>query len=204
MLLTIVFALALASPADSIEAFYAEKNVDALQALYARAADRETALLCRYRLYPLTEDEAYLDALPTELEDGTARELALLSGLWGYRAARASLPRLIKYGLRSSGLLDQAKALDPDDPYVLLIEGQSLLFRPGFAGGDKHKALERFLQLQEALAQASDSGISPMEAELWTWYTLEKMKAPRARALRERLLSQQPPVLYREFLQDPP
>ena len=194
--------------ADLAQMYYAQKDEDALEALCAREADvrsaSEAALLCRYRLYPLTEDAAYLEDLPAELPSGSAQAQALLSGLWGFRAARAPLYKLMTYGRRAQRLIDAAHALDPDDPYVLLIEGQGLLFKPGFVGGDKAAALERFRRLRAVIERHPDVGISVMEVDLWTWYTLKKLGAEEAPALRETLLAQDPPRLYREFLLSPP
>ena len=196
-------SLLLAIP-DSTHILYAQKDARALAALCAHADAREMQLRCRYRLYPLTEDERYVTSLPEALDDASARELALLSGLWGYRAARASMLKALRYGLRTDRLLEQAKALDPLDPFVLLIEGQSLLFRPGFAGRDERAALDRFQKLKAVAARELESGVTEMEAELWIWYTLERLGDARADSLRARLLAQHPPLLHREFLERPP
>lgn len=192
------------APFDSTQVYYATQNAEGLKKLLAASDDRTIQLLCRYRLYPLTEEERYLHDLPTELANPTARDLALLSGLWGYKVMTGSVLQIPKHGLRASALLDKAKKLDPDDPFVLLIEGQSLLFRPALFGGDKQAALLRFRRLQDVLKKASDDSISPMEADLWVWYTLNMLKADEAATLRSRLLASNPPPLYRAFLLDPP
>ena len=194
--------------ASQVQAHYAQKDADALRALCEREAERgtfdEADLLCRYRLYPLTEDDALLNDIPADLPSGSARERALLSGLWGYRAARAPLHKMMTYGRRAERLIEAARTLDPDDPYVLLIEGQALLFKPGFVGGDKGAALGRFRRLREVVERNPECGISAMEAELWAWYALQKMDAAEAPQLRQALLDQDPPPLYREFLLTPP
>lgn len=191
--------------ADSTQAYYAQQNAEALEDLLRRADTRFEELLCRYRLYPLTEREDYLTSLPRELDRDTARELALLSGLWGYRAARASIFSAIRYGRRSQALLDAAKQKAPEDPYVLLIEGQSLLFKPAFAGRDEEAALDRFERLCETLQRTPGiPGISMMEAELWRWYALHRLGIDRAAEVRKQLLAADPPPLYRQFLEDPP
>lgn len=199
MTLLLLLSLALPSP-DSTHVYYAEKDVPALEQLYAQASDRELLLLCRYRLYPLTQDEQYVASLPQDLEAGSASELALLSGLWGYRAAQASIPRAIQFGYYADRLLKKAQALDPADPYVLLITGQSLLFRPAFAGGSKEEALGQFRKLRHVLTGRPQEGISALEADLWIWYTLHVMDDPRAPTLRQQLLAHPLPPLYREFL----
>ncbi len=191
----------LLTPVDErAQTYYAHKNVPALQEMLAGADERAVQMLCRYRLYPLTEDAAYLRALPDELEDASARELALLAGLWGYRAAEAPFYKAISHGRRSLDLLEAARARDPNEPFLLLIEGQSLLFRPAIAGGSDEQALDRFRELRRAVAQRPETGISVTEAEVWTWYALRRIDAGAARAMRQRLLSEALPPLYREFL----
>ena len=189
---------------DSTQIYYAEQNVEALQHLCARTTDRELELVCRYRLYPLTQDPAYLEDLPTDLEDPTARELAVLSGLWGYRVVAAPVYKVPTYGKRTTRLLEEAKALNPKEPFVLLIGGQSLLFRPKIFGGSKKEALEEFNKLCRVLPEATASGISQIEADLWVWYTRDKMNDEEAPTLRSELLAQNPPPLYKAFLLDPP
>lgn len=198
--MTLLLLLLAFPSADSIQVYYAEKDVHALEQLYAQTSERELLLLCRYRLYPLTQDEQYVAALPQDLDTASASELALLSGLWGYRAAQASIPRAIQFGYYADRLLKRAQQLDPADPFVLLVAGQSLLFRPAFAGGSKEGALNYFQRLRHVLNEGPKNGISPLEADLWIWYTLRAMDDPRAPALRERLLAHPLPPLYREFL----
>ncbi len=202
MIIALLLATTL-SFADSTAAHYATRNVNALEEMLERAPDREARLLCLYRLFPLTDNETLLDNLPEELANPTARELSLLAGLWGYRAAKAPLLLTIRYGGRSDRLLDRARRLDPQEPFLLLVDGQSLLFRPGFAGGDRRAALRAFERLKHVLPAYADAGISALEAEVWIWYALEKMGVDEAPALRKQLLARNPPALYRDFLQDP-
>lgn len=193
------------SIADSTAAFYAEGNVAALEAVLSQAQSREIDLLCRYRLYPLTKDDRYIRDLPTALRgEATARELALLAALWGYRLHNASVLQMPRWGTRSHRLLEAAKAIAPDDPFVLLIEGQSLLFRPAIFGGDAREAVARFRKLRAALDHVPPTGISAMEADLWVWFALQKLGDDEAKALREKLLATAPPPLYRQFLLSPP
>lgn len=187
------------------QALYAAKDVDALRRVCAEATGTEADLLCRYRLYPLTEDEAYLRDLPADLaESASARSLALLSGLWGYKTARAPFHLVPRYGMRAERLMKRARQAEPQDVFVLLIDGQSLLFKPAIAGGDARAALDRFRTLRRVAAARTGSGVSTVEADLWTWYTLRKLNDASAASLRTRLLEQEPPRLYREFLLSPP
>jgi len=198
-------ATAMVSLADSTQHYYATRDVASLAALCAQYSEQPAEWLCRYRLYPLTEDERYLDDLPTDADAFDAPQtLAMISGLWGYRAARASIFTVAKFGRRSNTFLERAKELDPNDPFVLLVEGQSLLFRPNIVGGDKKEALQRFRALQRILPTCGDRGISALEADLWVWYALRRLDDPSAPQLKQDLLNRKPPPLYAAFIADPP
>lgn len=186
--------------AEFTQQHYSARDVDALRALCAEASTTEATLLCRYRLYPLTKEDTLLDDLPVRPDEPTTRTLALLSGLWGYRAANAPVVTAVRYGLYSDRLLRQARELSPDDPFVLLVEGQSLLFRPRLAGRDAEAALERFRRLESVLPRHPHCGISRMEARIWIWFTLRDLDPAEARQLRRDLLADRPPPLYRQFL----
>jgi hypothetical protein len=188
--------------ADSLTHYYAAHDTGAIVRLHRQAATREERLLCTYRLYPLTRDAAWLSAIPEA--EGSARELALIAAHWAYRAAEAPPWRLPFFGRRSEGALDRARALDPEEPYVLLVEGQSLLYKPALFGGDVAAAQARFERLREVLRTRPAPGIHPLEAEVWIWMALRKQRAPSAEAVRARLLARQPPPLFRAFLLDPP
>jgi len=191
--------------AQDIQDAYAQQEADTLRALMPQADSRADSLLVRYRLYPLTEDEAVLEDLPESLPSGSARELALLSGLWAYRAGEASVFRVVQYGRRSSNLLKEAKAQDPDDPYVLLVESQSLLFRPAIAGRDAGAAAERLRRLAQRVRDRPGTGIAEVEAHTWRWLALrEAGQGEDARRLYNRLLERDLPPLYQEFLHNPP
>ena len=194
--------------ADSTQIHYAQKDARALRQLLRKADTRAERLLCRYRLYPLTEDERHLEDLPDDLgTKAAARELALLAGLWGYRAAEASVFDAMRAGRRSMHLLERAREKDADDPFVLLVAGQSLLFRPALAGGSDEAALHRFQRLRDVLdgRATANAAVSRIEAALWTWYALrEADRAEQARTLHQQLAARDLPPLYREFLQHPP
>lgn len=189
---------------QATQQLYARGDAEALAALLAETTDRELALLCRYRLYPLAKDPAILDGLARDLKDGTARELALLSGLWAYQIREAPPWQMPTLGRRSQRLLDRAVAADPTDPFVLLIEGQSLLYRPALFGGDKQAALDRFRRLRQVLADHQEVGLSVEEAQLWEWYALVELDDPAAEPLRQELLKKPLPPLFRQFLLSPP
>jgi hypothetical protein len=204
MLVALLLTVTLSAPfAQQVQHAYAHREADTLRSLLTEADSQIDSLLVRYRLYPLTEDPSVIKDLPADLPNGNARELALLSGLWSYRAGEASIFSAVQYGRRSARLLEQARERDADDPYVLLVEGQSLLFRPAIAGRDPSAAAQSFRQLAEKAD--SLSGITRIEADVWCWLALKEAgDNSRAEALHQHLLAQNPPPLYQQFLEDPP
>lgn len=202
----LVLLATMASPfAQATQTAYAQQDAERLRTLLERASSRSDSLLVRYRLYPLTENETVLEGIPASLPNGTPREYALLSGLWAYRAGEASFFSAIRYGRRSTNLLETAKAQALEAPFVLLVEGQSLLFRPAIAGKDPAAAAERFARLAEIVDEGGVEGISQTEAHVWRWLALTEADRPQiAEALRDRLLTQDPAPLYEQFLEDPP
>jgi hypothetical protein len=202
--LALVLTLAFAPVPDSIHVLYENKDIEGLKALCDRTENRTEDLMCRYRLYPLTEDADYIADIPTTLDDASARELALLSGLWGYRVAEGSFFQAPRYGTRSNRLMRRAREMNPLEPYVLLINGQSLLYRPSVIGGDKEEAREQFALLCRVAPNNPEAGITNMEAQVWHWYALRLLEKDDANQVHKELLAANPPPLHREFLQDPP
>ncbi|MEP0547908.1 MAG: hypothetical protein ABJF88_13315 [Rhodothermales bacterium] len=204
LLTLLLFASPSVSPPDTLASLYAQNDSAGLVRLHKRAHTASDELLYRYRLYPLTLDARYLEGIPEESDCRTARDFALLAALWAYRAAEAPPWKLAVFGMRSDRLLERARALDPEEPYVLLVDGQSLLYRPGLFGGSSERALQVFERLRTVLRQRPTPGISPFEPEVWIWYTLQKLGRPNTDRVRDRLLAKDPPPLFRQFLIDPP
>ena len=217
MLLTFVLALLVSLPtaerlpdppmtslSDTLAALYARNDTAGLVRLYGEVREPGDVLLARYRLYPLTQDARYIRDLPDENACRTARDYALLGALWAYRAAAAPPWKVPVYGLRSEALLDQGRALDPRDPFVLLVSAQSLLYRPGIFGGSTEAALAEFEKLRAVLREHPTPAMSSFEPEVWIWYSLRKLDRPHTEHIRDRLLAQDPPPLFRQFLIDPP
>jgi hypothetical protein len=204
----LLLALTASSPpsfAQRVQTAYARQDADSLRTLLARAESRSDSLLVRYRLYPLTENPDVLSDLPRRLDGGSAREWALLSGLWSYRAGEASLLSAVDYGRHSAQLLETAQSHDADDPYVLLVGGQSLLFRPAIAGKDAEEAAARFAALAQKAEDGAADGISVVEARTWEWLACrEAGQTDRATSLHDRLAGADLAPLYRQFLEDPP
>lgn len=189
---------------DLVHDAYVTGNPDAVRELVRYAETREDTLLLRYRLYALTESPGLIAEIPDDLDSATARELALLSALWGYRASDARLLQLVVYGRRTLGLLNRAIEADADDPLVALIDAQSLLFRPGIAGGSTERGLARLRSLREQMSAKPSCGVTPLEADVWLWYALARSGDPEAALLRRDLLERDLPPLYRDFLNEAP
>jgi hypothetical protein len=205
MVFLCLFAMMTTSFAQATQTAYAHQDVEQLRALMEQADSQTDSLLVRYRLYPLTEDADVLQNIPSDLSDGSAREYALLSGLWAYRAGESSIFSAVQYGRRSTNLLEQAKKRGADDPFVLLVEGQSLLFRPAIAGRDPTAAAQRFSRLAGIVAETPGTGISPTEAQVWQWLALrEANHSEEAASVHADLRAQSLPPLYRQFLEEPP
>jgi hypothetical protein len=206
MLFVLIFAVSIHAPfAQRVQEAYAHQKANTLRTLLAESTSQRYSLLAQYRLYPLTEADTALENIPRTLSGASAREWALLSGLWSYRAGEASIFRAVDYGRHSTDLLNTAKEKDPTDPYVLLIEGQSLLFRPAIAGRDPSAAADRFSTLVQQIEKGRNAGISLEEAQVWRWLALrEADRSDEAHTLHDRLASASLPSLYRQFLRDPP
>lgn len=194
---------------DTVATLYAQKDRAGLERLQSRTASVSDDLLLRYRLYPLARQRGVLENLPAEVLCRSARDYAILSALWAYRLAEAPVWRLPEYGRRVDSLMRRGREMDAGDPFVLLVEGQSLLYRPGIFGGSAEGALERFVQLRDLLRDRERrrdpvAGLPAIEAEIWVWYTLRRLGRDGTDRLRDRLLAQNPPPLYRDFLLDPP
>ncbi len=190
---------------DSLTVYYARQDTARVERLFERRArSREDRLLCLYRLYPMTLDRGYLRDIPSDAGVSSARELALIAAMWAYRASSGPAYRLPIDGRRSERILDRALELDGDDPYALLVRGQSLYFKPRIFGGDVAEAKRTFERLQTVLARRAVPGLHPFEADVWIWMCVRRQSASQGTALRQRLLARRPPPLFRQFLLDPP
>lgn len=186
--------------ADSTEIHYARKDVAALRSWCDTVRGPDDRLQCSYRLYPLTRDESLLEDLETDLEQPSARGLALLAGLWGFRATTSGRIGAMRNGIRSQRLLDRARTRDPDDVFVRLVSAHSMIFKPRFVGGDPMEAARLFAALAADLERSPTPAIHPAEAWTWQWYALALEKDPGAGPLRTTLMGRNLPLLFREIL----
>lgn len=190
---------------DSLATYYARQDTSGVERLFRRHAQtQEQKLLCRYRLFPMTLDDGYLDDIPSERGVTSARQLSLIAAMWAYKAANGPAWSLPRYGRRSERILNQALARDAEEPYALLIQGQSLLYKPRLFGGNASEAQATFEQLRTVLRSRRAPGIHPFEAEVWIWMAVRKQDRAEGARLQRRLLARNPPALFRTFLTDPP
>ena len=186
--------------AQQVQTLYEAKQVPALRALAAEAATAGDSLVLRYRLYALDRDPRHLRQLPDPTPSSPGRDLALLSALWAWRIPGSAPWNVVRYGRRAGELLDRALAAAPGDPLVRLVEAQSLLFRPGIAGGDVRLAARKLSALRQDLADDA-CGTGRAEIDYWLWFALRKMNDPSAGTMRSAMERDSTvPVLYREML----
>lgn len=189
---------------DSLTHYYVRRDTRAVRRLHRIARTRGDKLLVRYRLFPMTMDEGLLRSIPSDQGVRSARELALISAMWAYKAANGPKINLPTHGRRSERILNQAKEINPNDPYVLLVQGQSLLYKPGIFGGDVGEAKATFQKLKRIMRGRSVPGLHAFEADVWIWMCERKLDRGRANTLKQQLLRRNPPPMFRQFLIDPP
>lgn len=207
MLAAVLAAALLASPVtvrDSLTHYVVQQDAEGAARLCRSARTTDERLLCRYRLYPMTQDAALLRDLPADDAVTSARGLALLGGLWGMRAATAPIHRVPTYGRRSERLVAAALARDASEPYALLVRGQSLYYKPRAFGGDVVEARRTFERLRGVLGRTPVPGLHPFEPEVWVWMCVRRTNAAEGARMQRALLARRPPPLYRQFLTDPP
>lgn len=79
------------------------------------------------------------------------------------------MSRGMKYGAEAASLLEEAKAINPENPRVYMLQGQSLLFTPEQFGGSKSKAKTTLeLALEKFAAFKPESSIAPHWGEAYT------------------------------------
>ena len=99
-----------------------------------------------------------------------AESWALQSACYGYVAGLGGMFAGIRNGRASGTAMQQALALDPGNPRVVLVDAFGLYFRPKIAGGDKLKACGRFREAGAAFDRAgatASGGWGPAEAHFW-------------------------------------
>lgn len=94
-------------------------------------------------------DKALLNIEKAAALKGKDSEIScILSMIASARIGVDPMTRGMKYGMESGQHLEDAKKLNPENPRVYMLEGQSFLYTPEAFGGSKSKAKEKF---EEAL-----------------------------------------------------
>lgn len=184
-------ALALAGPGDSgfLAGYLAAWASYRLAQVHESDRNRARGLL-----------DGCIEELTTLLE-GRSGELAaeghaLLATCYGNSAAYYRPPRVIVRGNRAQRNLDQALALAPDNPRVVLQDALSDYSRPAFFGGDVERAAQKLERATDLYAgQQPGAGLSWGEADAWLY--LAKIRAAAgdgagARTAGERALALAP------------
>lgn len=186
---------------NELQHLYARMDHQGMEDLLQRASTQEERFLVLYRLYPLVSKRSLLQGIPEDLdESASARELAVLAALWSYRHNTEGVFGKMNAARRAMRLIDRAKSVDPNDPYVLLVDGQFLLYKPRVVGGSASLARERFESLVTRLGNGSACALTPTEAQSWLWMSMHRMKDPVAETARKELLAADPPPVFRAFL----
>ncbi len=92
-------------------------------------------------------DEQVLQAFQCPNVD-TSEMLCLQSMIASARLMENPMKLGMKYGPMAAQLLEQAKSVDPENPRVYLLQGESKYYTPKMWGGSKMKAKELFIIAQ--------------------------------------------------------
>lgn len=145
------------------------------------------AAYCQVMITLSQKDPAQVDALADKaLQNITAAEnlqpkndeiLCVKSLIATSRISVDPQSRGMKYGMEAATLLAQAKQINPENPRIYLLQGQSAFYTPEQFGGSKTKAKELFeLALQKYAAFKPASSIAPHWGEDHTKEMLAQCK----------------------------
>ena len=143
-------------------------------------------------------DEADLLLEQATAKSPTADALALRGSVVGLMIGLSSNPLSgMTLGPKAGGLLERAKELEPKNPRVWLISGQSAMFTPKMFGGGVDKAEQEFrkaitfYETDRPAAPAPSWGRA--DAYVWLGQALQKQEKPtEAKAAYEKALELQP------------
>lgn len=123
-------------------------------------------------------DKALLNIEKAAALKGKDSEIScILSMIASSRIGVDPMTRGMKYGTESAQHLEEAKKLNPENPRVYMLEGQSLLYTPEAFGGSKTKAKERFeVSLQKFAAEKPADKITPHWGEYYVKELVKQIK----------------------------
>lgn len=145
------------------------------------------AAYCRVNEAYMAKDKGKVDGLADKALLNIEKALALKgknseisciqSMISSARIAVDPMTRGPKYGPESGAFLEEAKQLDPENPRVYMLQGQSLLYTPEAFGGSKTKAKETLeLSLQKYAAFKPENAIAPNWGEAYVKQLLAGIK----------------------------
>ncbi|WP_126244249.1 hypothetical protein [Chitinophaga rhizosphaerae] len=118
---------------------------------------------------PISDKAALLAEKAVALKGADSELSCLLSLIAVSRIAVDPMTRGARFGTESAELLEKAKAQNPENPRVYLLQGQNLMFTPEAFGGSKSKGKELLnVALQKFTAFKPDSDIAPRWGEAYT------------------------------------
>lgn len=123
-------------------------------------------------------DKALVNAEKAQALKGKDADIqCILSMILSARIGVDPMTRGMKYGPESAAALEEAKKMDPENPRVYMLQGQSLLYTPEAFGGSKTKAKEMFqLALTKFSAAKPESPIAPQWGEAYTKTLIAQIK----------------------------
>lgn len=148
------------------------KNIETLRQTYSSSqAQQDLFNLAKAQYYATsafmaTKDKKEAKKLLDNAEKGIKKYLkkeedsgaahALLSAIYGLQIGLSPMKGMTLGG-KSSKHLDQALALSPNDPFVLMLKGSNLYYTPSMWGGDPKEAIEYLLQAKKILQEKGKS-----------------------------------------------
>lgn len=174
---------------------YSSTGMQQLANTFERIAEAEKtqwlpyyyAAYCRVNETYMVKDKGKVDELADKATLNLEKAMALkgkdseisciLSMIASSRIAVDPMTRGAKYGPESGTHLAEAKQLNPENPRVYMLEGQSLLYTPEAFGGSKTKAKETFdLCLKKYAAFKPESAIAPNWGEAYVKELITQIK----------------------------
>ena len=115
-----------------------------------------------------------LQALDEETPEN-AEVKALLAQAYGYKISLKPVTAIIN-GPRAQSVLNDAEALAPNNPRVLLVKGTTAMFTPALFGGSTEQALSALTDALDAFKTDYASGYHWGYAEAYTWKGILEQK----------------------------
>jgi tetratricopeptide (TPR) repeat protein len=192
-----------ASQKQPLAAYYAAYTLQRM-AITSKGDGKETLLLdaCK-RLEDCLSAQGLTPAIIHEAQ-------ALLASCYGQLAGTGMMNGM-KYGGKSSTLMDETLRAAPNNPRALLMSATSLYFKPAMFGGDKKKAVEQWQRAAQIFDQEAEAKKSPNPVvepdwghdEVYAWLGqsfVDEGNADAAKASYERALEINPEYSWVKYV----